>query len=44
MEDEEMEANAYLIQPVWAESRACTLHWSIVYWRDFLPEPTGSAV
>ena len=32
-----------LIQSVWAESRACTLYWNIVYWRDFLPIPTLSA-
>jgi len=33
-----------LIQSLWTESRACTLYWNIVYWRDFLPIPTGSAV
>jgi len=34
-----------LVQSVWAESRACTrIYWNIVYWRDFLLLPTGSAV
>ena len=28
---------------LWAESRACTLYWNMVYWRDFPPIPTGSA-
>ena len=27
-----------------AESCACTLSWNIVYWRDFLPTWTESAV
>ena len=31
------------IQSAWAESHACTLYWNIVYWRDFLTIPTGSA-
>ena len=33
-----------LIQSLWAKSSACTLYWYIVYWRDFLPTMTGSAV
>ena len=39
MEDEDIAPANYipLIHSVWAESRACTLRWKIVYWRDFLP-------
>ena len=33
-----------LIQSVSTESHACTPYWNIVYWRDFLPIPTGSVV
>ena len=29
-----------LIQSVWTKSRACTLYWIIVNWRDFLAIPT----
>ena len=33
-----------LLQSVLAESRACTLYWNIVRWRNFWPIPTGSAI
>ena len=36
--------NIQLDHPVWTESRACTLYWNRVYWRDFLPLPTETAV
>ena len=37
MEDDGIEANTYvqLIQFVWAESRALTLNWNIVHWREY---------
>ena len=44
MEDEDIPPKTH-IQPVWTESRACTLlSWNIVYWRDFRTKPTGPAV
>jgi len=46
MEDEDIAQNIHiqLIHSEWAESHACTLYWKVVYWRDFLPTQTGSAV
>ena len=47
MEDEDIAPNrdmVQLIQSVWTDSRACTLYWNRVYWRDILSVPTGLAV
>ena len=46
MDDEGIAPNTYLqlIQWVWTGRHACKLYWNIVYWRDFPPIPTGSAV
>ena len=30
--------------PVGMDRKSCTVYWNIVYWRDFLPIPTGSAI
>ena len=31
MEDEGIAQNRYMFRSIWAESRACTLYWNILY-------------